>query len=282
MTTIGKFSEAFEETGNYHISFIQKPTIPTPLSSPGATDVSMSSGIPKFNAYAGAPLQSTALEGVGNNGIFLGANTPVGKSKKLLTARLRVVNGAGNAGTPGCTFILADYLMFYPLIDLDDTEEQFFDNTIDIPRYSDGEGLRCFLVSSIPTSLASTATLDYLDADDNVQSVQFTIRVANFTEIISGLGNRPDFFISLPSDRGIKRALKIKVDSPAGGFATLVICKPLGTIVCPEQNVDSELTFINDKLTIPPIKDGAYLNLLMTTTVTATVQVYGEMLFVNI
>ena len=44
-------------------------------------------------------------------------------------------------GSPDHVHLL-DYLMFYPLIDLDDDVEQVMDNTVTLPRYDDGAGVR--------------------------------------------------------------------------------------------------------------------------------------------
>ncbi|MCL5460042.1 hypothetical protein M3M33_15505, partial [Loigolactobacillus coryniformis] len=48
------------------------------------------------------------------------------------------------------TFLLCDYLLFYPIIDLDNTGFQDFVNTAPLPRYTDGEGVTAFLVATNP------------------------------------------------------------------------------------------------------------------------------------
>jgi hypothetical protein len=261
-----------------HRSFIYKATVQSAGTATMWIDASMSSGIPKYNAYAGNQLESTQLIGSGNAGIFVGASTD--DDRHLVQMNLRA-----SAAVP--SFVtLCDYLMFYPLIDFDSTDLQEFSNVATLPRYTDGDGVRAMLVVTVPTSAEVNATVVYTDTDDVQRTVTTRILIATGTGIIgtgqSGVstsGNNP-FIELVGGSKGVKSIQSIQLSGGAGGFGCLVLVKPIASLNIFEANTVSEINFINDKFSMPHIYDGAYLNFIMKQGAAATAQYTGELQFV--
>ena len=45
---------------------------------------------------------------------------------------------------------MCDYLLFYPQVDMDSVDPQAMDNTVTLPRYESGDGVRMFVVAQYP------------------------------------------------------------------------------------------------------------------------------------
>jgi hypothetical protein len=85
-------------------------------------------------------------------------------------------------------------------------------------------------------------------------------------------------FISLQSgDNGIRSVQSIRFFSANGGLASLVLVKPIATLMTRETTAWAEFDFIKDKPSLPRIYDGAYLSMLVLATATvAAVPIIGE------
>ena len=120
------------------------------------TDYSMSGGTPKYNAYIGNQLESTALVGSGNNGIYTGPTPAAGMTKHI--AKIAVNTMSTNV--PVQSAELRDLLMFYPLIDGDSTDLQ---EMVQV----DERSLRLSVSIGIAVGRAQHRTIDELlhDAD---------------------------------------------------------------------------------------------------------------------
>lgn len=256
----------FVDEGSFHFSNVFKPSISSTSGFADMwNDLSMNSGTPKYNAYVGQQLSATHLHGSGNDGIYTGATPPSGQEKRLFTWGART----NNTIAP-CMLLLCDYLMFYPLIDLDSFDTQTMDNTLSLPRYSDAIGTRLMVVNHVTSSNYSDVTIVYENQNGVEQTISERIlsstpgQIMNTSLPIGGAtaGNRTPFINMKSGDTGIKRVKSFKADVAGGGFCTLVIVKPLAHMNIYEQNTHSELTFVNDKMTLPKIEDDAYLNIV--------------------
>lgn len=237
-------------------------------------DLSMAPGNPRPNYYATAQYEAITLSG--RNGIYHGGN--VSPQKKYLH---KLGIGSVNAGVAPATYMLCDYLMYYPLIDMDSTEEQFLTNDVTLPRYSDGAGVQAFLVSTNPYVGGQRFQLNYTDS--NGVSGKTTVPVlSNLTTQIGTVINSGTTvgqggpFISLYGSSGIRSVESITFFAPNGGLAALVLAKPLATVVQREITAYSETDFLMDLPSAPRIYDDAYLNLLCLPNGSASGQVvYG-------
>lgn len=131
------------QEGKQQISSFRK--VSSQASTAGTwIDFSIASGNPSPNFYSGVELTATVLDG--NKGIYHGADTTGGLTKVLTD--LQVITTS--AGAVPITLQLCDYLLYYPQIDMDSTDTQSTDNTVTLPRYTDGAGVRMFVVAQYP------------------------------------------------------------------------------------------------------------------------------------
>jgi hypothetical protein len=185
---------------------------------------------------------------------------------------------------PG-VLILCDYLLYYPLIDMDSTDMQTFDNTVTLPRYTTGEGVQAFLVATNPYIGGAGFELRYTNVDGVPNRITTPILSNTVTTIgtlvhsASAATLRTGPFIQInPCDRGIKSVQSIQFNASNGGLATLVLCKPLATIPMAEVTATVEQDFFLDKPSAPRIYDGAYLNFLcLPNGSVAAAQLIGDM-----
>lgn len=237
-------------------SFRKVPAIASTATA--VVDFSMSPGNPRANFYTGDALTSTTLNSA--YGIWHGGNvypdTKILRKVDFITPPTTI--------TPMKLYVL-DYLLFYPLIDMDSTDEQTFTNTVTLPRYTDGTNVKAFLVATNPYVGGAQFTMNYTNQNGvskttrlqttNTHTYIGTIVHSGATAGLSGT------FINTPDGDGIRSVQSITFMSPNGGLAALVLCKVITTVttnnLSPSQ---SEWDCLIQKGELPIIKDGAYLN----------------------
>jgi len=235
------------------------------------TDMSIGAGQPTYNAYGGTPLTATPLTNNTNLAVYTGPAPGAGKTKHLhsLTADI-----TGTTAAPS-TFILSDYLLHYPFVDLDDVSEQTFTNIETLPRYTDGEGLACFVVCLVPTTAVNTNALCTLKYTNSAGTSNRTTNFALLGSTVIGsllcAGNdstaatstQASPFIPLAAgDTGIRSIESITMSAGMGGLATFVICNPLASIPIFTSITQTEKTFFSRTGRAPEIIDGAFLHFL--------------------
>lgn len=229
-------------------------------------DLSMFPGNPLPNYYATSPLAAATLDTF--RGIYHGdAKSP---SSMHLESMLLVSPSAGFVGE----YILCDYLLFYPFVDLDDLDPQTFDNAITLPRYTDGANVAAMMVCQNPTVGGGTFSFDYVNQSgasktSPVQSC--STAVANSGSVITsepataGRGN--PFLLLADGDTGIRQITGWTNLVSNGGLAAIVLVQRLTSpLRILEVNVPVEREFLKDRAALPQIQDGAYLNLLCKCT----------------
>lgn len=111
------FANAQAVTGATWTNFIHKTSLPVFSSAGMWADASMGAGTPKYNAYVGTQGESTPMYGAGNFGIYTGGD--VSENKHLAEIMLQ----STLATLAPADFLLCDYLLNYPLIDMDSTDK---------------------------------------------------------------------------------------------------------------------------------------------------------------
>lgn len=288
MTITGfyKLGQAVETEGKFHYQYVTKTTQPAPGTAGFFVDLNQSSGIPKYNAFAGTSLAFNELVGSGNAGVYTG-NTLPGSTKHLL--RWQVVNTNTSANTvPPDHIFLNDYLGFYPLIDCDDIDLQVMDNTNTLSRYTDGVGVRIVLIVQAPMLATAPMTITYVDADDNTLSVTHNILPGvNIGVCATGVGTAGGASSGTPfvplgnGSRGVKRIVSVQMTSSAGGFICAALVKPLATIMTYESGIPVEENYGIQGHLPPEIKEGAYLNFIIKRVGNAAGSLRSELLFIN-
>ena len=267
--TLSDLNDAYV-SGRVHTCSFRK-VFTTAITAGWWHDISVLAGNPLPNYYAATPLVAEVLNG--DRGLFHGPDqSPATK----WISKLGIV--ASTAAMIG-QYKLLDYLLYYPFVDSDVTDEQILDNTTTLPRYSDGAGVQVMAVVVGTTSVINgTFTFDYVNQDGVTRTspVQGTAgAVANFGNLYCSAPasnvNISGPFLKLASgDTGVRSITSVTYIVPTGGLITLVLVKPLMDTLTVELNVPYETSVCLNK-PITPILDGAYLNLIVRPTASVTI-----------
>jgi len=244
-------------------SFCSFRKVPSQASTAGRwVDLSMAAGNPVPNYYVGDVLTATLLEG--GKGIYHGDDKS--PSSKHIAQLGLTTPTAALVGQ----YSLLDYLIFYSFIDMDDTDTQLMDNTVTLPRYTDGSGVMAMAVCVAPTTGSGSFTFDYINecgiaktsptqfCDTTASSISNIVTSAPGT--VAGNGK----FLTLADGcNGIQRITSVTMLVPNGGLMAIVLVQPLGDSVIREINTTTELEFVTGRPGLPRIQDGAYLHLIM-------------------
>lgn len=269
--------------GQYHYSTFRKIT-PVATTANVLYDMSYgTTGHPVSNFYASSPLVAAKLEG--REGIQHGQ--AVAPAKKYL----KRINAACTVALTNL-FIL-DYLMYYPFIDGDSTDEQLFVNygedsppvAVALPRSITGEGVLPFLVAQGTYVGGVRFRIMYTNSDGvsgrlsefiNINTSTFAGAVASSGAIAGSRG------WALPlqlGDRGVRSVQSITFEAAAGGIFALVLAKQIGTLTIREASIPVEKDFlIETGFNMPQIDDGAYLHFLALPAASlAAAPIYGSL-----
>lgn len=279
-----QIGKAMHDEGKFHYQYVYKASLPNPSAVNYFIDANQSTGLPKYNPFAGPELTSVPLVGAGNAGIYPG-NFIDGKSKYLI--QFQVLNN----NTLNSEYLyLNDYLMFYPLIDCDNIDEQVMTNIEPLPRYASGEGVRIVLVATAPMVQTAPVTILYTNSE-GVSGRSVTVNVIPAPAIgvcatagggTAGTVSQASPFIPLAGgDKGVRSIDSITFGSGAGGFIVACLVKPLANIMIYELNVSSEITYGYNQLKPPEILPGAYLNFLVHHNSAAVPSIRAELIFTN-
>jgi hypothetical protein len=261
---VRSITDAIDE-GACHSAFLFKSGGPQGFGARYA-DMSMGAGTPRYNAYLGNQLESTQLIGSANVGINIGPSPSNGRKRYLSSWMLYT----SSATLVPAYYSLNDYLMFYPLVDGDNTSVQVLDNTVTLPRYADGVGVMGTIVCQNPMSATAACTVTYTNSDGvGGRVTTFGVLTTNIagasvsTSDTSGSGRSEAMLFPLANgDKGIRSIESIQfAGGPCGGFLCFVLVKPLACLQLQETGRATERIHIFDRMTLPEVKDGAYLNL---------------------
>jgi hypothetical protein len=224
-------------------------------------DLSMAAGNPPANFYAASPLESDTLDKF--KGIFHGDDKS--PSTKFLTSMSLTTASSALLGR----YILCDYVMYYPFIDGDSTDQQDMIQTVTLQRYTNGDGLRLMMVCVAPTLGGGSFTFNYVNQNGESKTsatISCNTAVTNIGSIAtSEQATAAGGLYFLPfaaGDTGIRQLTSVTFISPSGGLFAFVIVKPLYDTVIREINTSNEEYLICQKTPLPKIEDGAYLNFI--------------------
>ena len=258
--SVKKYTDAWEEGRSFKSHFRKAPT------SSGSTicwvDYSMYGGGPPANYYASAPLVAATLDG--STGFYHGDNKA--PAAKYLTHFGMTGSASNNVGPR----ILQDYVLFYPFVDCDDLTTQTMDNTVTLPRYTDGEGLKVMGVCVSPSVGGGVFTFEYVNQagvtkTSPAQSCQAAGNLALISTLIAGPGNGSSAFAYLTlaaGDSGVRQINSVTFSVANGGLMCLVLVKPLCTLNPREQQVPVEMEMVTQFPAPIRIYDGAYLSMI--------------------
>lgn len=248
------------ETGKVWRQNWHKLASPITSGSGFLMDLSMAAGTPKYNAYVGNQQEFTPMVGASNFGINAGA----GGDKWI--GRYNI-NGAGVANTSlPANVMLLDYVGFYPLVDMDNTDYQDLDNATYTSRYA--SGLRCMVVTTTPQIAVSPirVLLDYIDSKGVAATASFFVAATPstgcincFSSAVAGVGSFSPFVPLGVGTIDMQRLVGVTMLGSAGGFCAFVLVRPVLECVVYDSITPSELEFPRNG-PMPYVPTGAYLN----------------------
>lgn len=228
-------------------------------------DLSMSPGrpVPKY-WFDAPPAIAKQITYSADGGLEHGGG--VSPSEKYL----RMTTGIATVATAlPLTMILCDYLLYYPSVDDSVLDEQVMDNTVTLPRYTDGEGVQVIAVSVAGRTGGARFYFTYTNSD-GVSGRTSQIAYQNSAAALgtlqnSGANNNASAmpFIGLQAgDSGVRSIDSVFMLDADVGLMTLILVKPLGTSVIIEITAPVEKDYFMEAGVIPQIYDDAYLSFL--------------------
>ena len=217
-------------------------------------DLSYSGGLPLPNYYATTPLEMAVLNG--DRGIYKGSpNTGQKYIHKISLAQFNTTLATAN-----CT--LYDYIAYVPFVDLDSTDEQEV-LAIDLPRYTDGKGLRVIAVSQGAGTGNTNLTMTYINQDGMEQSATTQLDAVQGAGSIITSGQTTGgsaYMRFAQGDYGIRKITKVQCATSVGAICALVIVKPLCHLGFLDLGVANEVDYLIDRGGLIPVHNDAYLN----------------------
>jgi len=245
-------------------------------------DLAVSPGNPKAKLwFDSAPYVAVPISHTADGGIFHGKGvTPATKFLRKLTVFNPVVTALP------MTMILCDYLLYYPSIDDSELDPQEMDNTLPLPRYTDGEGVQMMAVSLASRVGGAIAQVSYTNSDGVagrtatfIEGTSTAIGAILGADITSDSAQLP--WIGLQSgDRGVRSVQSVTMLSGDVGFFAIVLVKPLTQVCLRGIDAPVEKDILLDSADLPIVYDDAFLNYicqpqgtLATTTLRGSIKV---------
>lgn len=228
-------------------------------------DLALSPGNPPPKYWFDAPpaIAKTITQSA-DGGLFHGANVSPQTKYLRLTTSLTTTSTA----LP-LTMYLCDYLLYYPSMDDSVTDEQLMDNTVTLPRYTDGKGVQILAVSVAGRTGGQQFTVNYTNSDGVAGRVSQIVTQNAFSAIgtivtsatATSLSGNP--FIGLQDgDSGVRSIESVTMLGADVGLFTLILVKPIAQTTIKEITAPYEKDFLLYSGSLPEIKDDAYLNFL--------------------
>ena len=253
--------------GAFSIASFRKTPSQTTVS-PVPFDLSMAAGNPSAQFYASEPLVAALINA--KHGLSVGGD----QTATNHLAELMVLS-TSSGFAPG-SFMLCDYLLYYPFVDMDNTDTQMMDNTVTLPRYQTGSGVRIFAVAQSPSIGNGAFSVTYVNQDGVTKStgtIACSSGVTNIASSIIGVPSgsiRSGFFLPLAvGDTGVQSITSVTFSSANGGLAAFVLVKPLTSIELEETISPAEINYYKDHPSLPRILQGAVLNFIAMSGATA-------------
>ena len=227
-------------------------------------DLANTSGMPPAKQwFDAAPLTATQIKQSTDKGIYHGQN--VAPAQKYL--RKTIVTG--NVATPlPMAMQLCDYLLYYPTVDDSETALQEMDNTMTLPRYTDGKGVQIMAITTGARTDGQTFTITYTNSDgvsgrvtppmqQNTSSILGTVTTSCLTP--TNLGTGGPFITLQAGDSGVRSIESVKMNGIDMGFFTLILVKPLAETHLRTTNAPVEIDHLIHHNQLPRIYDDAFL-----------------------
>jgi len=237
-------------------------------------DWAFQAGQPGYDARIGKVAALTPCIAQGNDAIYL---PPIPTGMQRMLHRLTVRPKASNASQASIDFVLYDLVAYYPLIDGDSADPQDMDNTLTLPRYSDGDGLRLVMVNHVaPAVVVGRMLLEYTTSAGVAKTLDVRVPNNGINFVCSGVNTVATTSlanINLPTEgTGVRSVNRVTYTVAPGGLHCIYVVKPLAQFThyhdallqADTSGVKSaiEVDFaLKDAGRMPIIQDGAHLAL---------------------
>jgi len=239
-------------------------------------DLAMSPGMPTPKYwFDAAPLVAKAIYQSTDGGFFHGANVSPGE--KYLRSLMVGAHSTSTTNAAPINAMLMDYLLYYPSIDDGTLDPQVMDNTVTLPRYTDGEGVYMMAVTTGLRTGGQSFSVKYTNQDGVTGKVSPTViqnaaafigSITNSDRAISGSAS---WMIPLADgDTGVRAVESVTMNGVDVGLFSIILVKPLGQICFRESQISTAGTINtpNEKDFLlygqmPRIYDDAYLNMVV-------------------
>lgn len=258
--------------GKFYRADWQKSTFATTAHTAGMWySLFRGGGNPPADAIlgTGTNLAFQALTDATTNATGIQHGGAVGGFKVLLNAAAQTAA----ATTAPCVLMLVDLLGFYPVTSVTTTGAQTLNNTVTLPRYTDGAGVQAFITPSTVMGAATpNISIGYTNSASTVgRATPATLPIGNTAAAVTsvvysgtGAGKFGPFIPLQAGDAGIKSVQSISLSaSYVSGVLNLVLCRPLLTLPITTLGVTAERDLINQLNSGPRVYDGACLAWLM-------------------
>ncbi len=247
-------------------------------------DYSSTSGNPVAKYWFDAPpLIAKAVYQSTDGGIFHGSG--VSPSTKYLK-KLLLVNT--QAGTVPTNLILMDYLLYYPTLEDGVLYPQVLDNTVTLPRYTDGEGVQAIVVSIATRSGGQSFTISYTNSQGvsgRTSNVMYQSSASSSSGAIinstaggGSLNQSQQPFVSLQNgDTGIRSIESVKMNGSDTGLFSIILVKPIAQICLGSFSAPTEKNFLMNFASMPIIKDDAFLGFIGLSSNSSAPTMYGDL-----
>lgn len=182
---------------------------------------------------------------------------------------------SASATTMPAIFMLVDMLGFYPITTVTTTGAQTLNNSVSLPRYTTGEGVRAILVpSTVMGAGTPTVTLGYTNSAGTASRatpsspalplINATAPVSQVAYSGTGSGKYGPFLPLQSADAGIRSVQSVNFSATmTSGVMNLVLVKPLLTLPMTTIGVAAERDLLNQVPSLPKVYDGACLQWMM-------------------
>jgi len=244
----------------------------TPTQTTGAGiwfDLSMSPGNPVPNYYAASPNIAVRLAQSTDGGIPHGSNVSGKKYLKSFTVMTT------SASAAPMSYMLCDYLLFYPFVDMSITDPQALNNTVTLSRYTSGKNVKIMAVEVAGQNGVGNPQfyVTYTNSDGvsgrTTKTVSCNTQVVNGTIInsqptqVNGRREATGPFLPLQDgDTGVQKIDSVTFVQGDIGLIAFVLVYPLENIAQRSIDAPMERVPVVDFMDLPVIENDAYLNLI--------------------
>ena len=219
-----------------------------------------------YNTGTNLAFQATSESTAGAGGIQHWGN--------VSPATKHIINASAfSAAATSCpaVLMLVDLLGFYRVSSVTTITAQTLNNTVTLPRYTDGAGVQAFMWNTNTTAMGAATpnlSINYTNSAGTAgRATPATLPIgktaaANWLILYSGTGAGKYWpFMPLQSgDAGIRSIQSVTIStSYVSGEFSIGLCKPLLTLPLTTIGVASERDLMNQVPSLPQVQDGANL-----------------------